>query len=746
MDLHYLLNILLKRKWLLLSVILISTVATYFFIGKLPDTYKAESVIETGIINYKGATLSRDNPFIQKYQIESAFSGLIEKMKSRNIIKILTDELLAHDLLADGLTEKPFRTPDEDDLNLSQNELQDMVMKLKTNLNDSSLNSKPEPFKPDQRLAEAYRYDYESLMKKLEINRIGETDYLKIGFESENPELSFFVVNTFLTKFMEQHEEDLSSEEMQKLTFNKNKLFQYKKELDSVVNKINLYKTANGLVDVSTQRETIIAQKRELELKLQETEQTIASLQRSLSFVETEIFNYNKVTTDEAYKQVTYNDEYTTLTRQITQLQDELVQNRVDGKNVDAMERRLENLKEKLKRSMEKSQAATPKSEKDKIDDKLKELVRRRLDIKLDLDLALEARPSYASAIANLTRRAEKLLIDDNYLYNITQEKNRLDLEYDKIRKEYEETVYYAEGTESPLAIIERVEMPVEPESKNRAVFSVFAGVAGGSLMSIVLFLVAFMDSSIATPGQFGRITGLPLVGYVNEVKLKNMDLQQLFANTQTQPELEYFKENIRKIRTAVENSKAKTFLFVSPKEQEGKSFLIVLLAYALSLNDRKVLIIDTNFKNNTLSAFKTKSFIELTTTGTKPFGSFLGVGPKTLSDGSMEDRSDPYLKNIDIVGNKGGSQSPSEVLAGKDFKKIMDTYKQKYDFIFMEGASMNKYSDARELLPFTEKLAVVFSAESPIGSADKDTLEYLKGMNGKMFGGILNKVDLKNI
>ena len=58
----------------------------------------------------------------------------------------------------------------------------------------------------------------------------------------------------------------------------------------------------------------------------------------------------------------------------------------------------------------------------------------------------------------------------------------------------------------------------------------------------------------------------------------------------------------------------------------------------------------------------------------------------------------------------------------------------------------MNKYSDARELLPYTEKLAVVFSAESPIGNADKDTLEYLKGMNGKMFGGILNNVDLKNI
>ena len=47
---------------------------------------------------------------------------------------------------------------------------------------------------------------------------------------------------------------------------------------------------------------------------------------------------------------------------------------------------------------------------------------------------------------------------------------------------------------------------------------------------------------------------------------------------------------------TAIENSGAKSFLFISPKEGEGKSFLIVLLAYALSLNNRKVLIIDTNF------------------------------------------------------------------------------------------------------------------------------------------------------
>ena len=44
-------------------------------------------------------------------------------MKSRGNIKVLTDKLLAHDLLSDGMIEKPFRVPNEEDVLLSQNEI-----------------------------------------------------------------------------------------------------------------------------------------------------------------------------------------------------------------------------------------------------------------------------------------------------------------------------------------------------------------------------------------------------------------------------------------------------------------------------------------------------------------------------------------------------------------------------------------------------------------------------------------------
>lgn len=728
------LNILLKRKWLLLSVVLLSSLATWFFIGQLPDTYKAESVISTGIIDYKGVSLQRDNPFIQKFQIESSFSGLMEKMKSRRQIKAITDTLLAHDLLADGVKVKPFRIPDQEDIELSQNEIDNMVLKLKTNYTDSSvLDAKPVPARSGARLAEAYGYDYESLMKKLEVNRIGETDYLKIEFKSESPELSYFVVKTFVDKFLEQYKEDISFEENQSLVFNLKKLRERKKQLDSVIVKINEYKTANGLLDVSNQRETVISHIKELELRLEEANQSIPSLNKQIALLKDQIFKYNKISGNAAYKATHYNVEIADLGDKIAQLQVKIIDDRFAGKNVKALETRLENMKERRAKAMDKS-LTIPADEKERIDDELKDLVRRLLDKELELQLAIEAKRSYTAKIGRLQAKSNKLLKDDNVLYSMVEEKNRLDREYEQIRNDYEEAKLLADGTENPLAIVEPAEMPVEPESKNRAVFSVFAGIAGGTLTSIFLFLLAFADSSIPAPSHFKRITGLPLVGYVNKVKLKKQNLHDLFGNAQ-KSDLEFFKENIRKIRTAVEVSGAKSFLFTSPKEQEGKSFLVLLLAYALSLNNKKVLVIDTNFKNNTLSKFKGKPYFEITTTG-----------KRLEAVNSASNIADPKVKLISIVGNNGGSQSPSEILAGKNFGKVIESYRKKFDFIFLEAAAMNKFSDARELLPYVDKLAVVFSSESPIGSADKDSLEYLKTMNGKMFGGILNKVDLKNI
>lgn len=742
MDLGYLINILAKRKWLLLSVILLASIATWFFIGKLPSAYKSKAVISTGIIDYKGVSLQLDNPFIQQFQIESSFNSLIEKMKSRTSVKLLTDTLLLHDLQANKSNVRAFREPDAEEIGLTDDELNNVVLKLKASFTDTLLNAKPAADLSNNRLSEAYKYDFESLWKKLDIKRIGETDYLSVEFESESPELSYFVVSTFLDKFFHMHEDDLSYKEDKALKFAKEQFDIRKAELDSITKKIDDYKNTHGLVDVTSQREGVVSHIQDLELKQEESRLLIPALTRNIESLEKQLIYYNKELGPDFSNNILYRTDINDIDGQIKSLQDKRVEDFANGKNTSAIDARIEALRKKQATLIQKD-IPVDKNLREKLGDQAIQLLKDKTQKELELEQAQAAFKSYGEEIRRLEGKSSVLTVNDNRLNSLEAEHERIDKEYSAARDKYEAAKSYAEGSENPLTIIEKAEFPYEPESKHRAVFSAFAGIAGGSIASIILFLLAFIDSSLQSPTQFQRITKLPLLGSVNKIKVRNMNLNNLFLSFQKEQELEVFKENIRKIRTAIEGSNARTILFTSPKPQEGKSFLVVLLAYALSLNEKRILIIDSNFKNNTLSGYKTKSFIEITTDQPKQKGSSsLENGYGQLSNPAP----DATLKSIDIVANKGGSQSPAEVLAGKNFSKIIEQYSKKYDFIFLEAASMNKFSDARELMPFVDKVITVMSAESPIGNEDKDTLDLLRGMDGKLLGGILNMVDLKNI
>ena len=748
MDIGYLINILLRRKWLLLTVVLVTAVATWNLITRLPYVYKSKAIISTGIIDYKGVSLQKDNPFIQKFQIESSFNGLMEKMKSRNSIKLLTEKLLIHDLQLAEPVEKPFRTPDPKKLRLSEHDMDDLVLKLKTSLTDSASVKRPTLEITNDKLAAAFGYDYETLLKKLEIKRIGETDYLSIEYKSEKPELSYFVVSTFINEFFQLHEDDLSAKEKQVLGFQTRQLQSRRAELDSIIGVINRYKDTNQLVDVSKQRESIVGHIKELELKLEEQRQLIPALRGQINILNNEILKYNRELGKFISGNIHFSEEYEEIDKRIKQLQDQYVDLLANGKSTAAIEKRIEALREEQSRYIGRSISTIDAKARDKIDEQVRGWIKESLEKQLSLELAESAYSSYQKEIINRQSKADQLLKNDNALATLEAEKERIEREYHRVRAEYDEAKLFAEGSENPLSIIEPAIRSDEPEPKHRTVFALFAGVASGSITAIILFLLAFIDTSIQSPSQFMRVTGLPLLGYVNQVRVKSMHLDHLFTHIQKKRDLEVFKENIRKLRTAIEGSGAKSFLFVSPKSQEGKSFLIVLLAYSLGLNNKRVLLIDTNFKNNTLSGFKTKSFIEITTEEHK--GGMLrglkGTASPVLPPGTTNDKQDANLKNIDIVGNKGGNQSPSEILAGKDFQRVIEKYKKQYDFVFMEAAAMNDYSDARELMPFADKVVGVFSSQTPIGSPDKETIELLRNTNGKILGGILNNVDLKNI
>jgi len=68
------------------------------------------------------------------------------------------------------------------------------------------------------------------------------------------------------------------------------------------------------------------------------------------------------------------------------------------------------------------------------------------------------------------------------------------------------------------------------------------------------------------------------------------------------------------------------------------------------------------------------------------------------------------------------------------------------FDYIFLEGPPLNDFSDSKELIQYVDGVIAVFSATHIIKQIDKESIQFLKDLNGKFCGSILNKVDPENV
>jgi Mrp family chromosome partitioning ATPase len=202
----------------------------------------------------------------------------------------------------------------------------------------------------------------------------------------------------------------------------------------------------------------------------------------------------------------------------------------------------------------------------------------------------------------------------------------------------------------------------------------------------------------------------------------------------------------------------AQVILFTSPKKKDGKTFAIFSLAYVLSLISKRVLIIDTNFKNNSLSQLLVKPQTEIKVIEGKKVNLLIGTGKKKKGE-EVDDDTDfegentydlinpTRFKNIFIIGNAGGGlESPAEILSGRDFNNLIAVLKESFDYILMEGAAMNDYSDTKELVRYADKVIAVFSADAAIKQLDKESIAYFKTLGKKFAGSVLNRIDHKDL
>ncbi|MEO5967671.1 MAG: AAA family ATPase, partial [Ferruginibacter sp.] len=319
--------------------------------------------------------------------------------------------------------------------------------------------------------------------------------------------------------------------------------------------------------------------------------------------------------------------------------------------------------------------------------------------------------------------------------------KTQLDMENEQlkaIKEKYSQVVGLSKDDPTANFIQTRLGLPApEPESKKTLIKMALSGMSVFVLTSLIFIFLEVFDSSLKTPSTFNRQTKTKNLSVLNKLDFKKVGPMEVVMEQRDGEKQNKFKNNIRKIRFELLNSNNKSFLVTSTREGVGKSTIIQAIAASLLLSKKKVLILDLNFYNNSLTReFNCGVFIQDVA---KKINYSLPLAQQKIVCKTKYD-------GIDIIGCEQGNYTPSEVLYNLDDRKFINKLEEEYDFILIEGAALNYYADTKELVNFSEGIITVFSALSSFKQIDKEGLKFITDLKNKNNSVILNKVLTENI
>lgn len=736
MDILYFWDIIWSRKWLLIGTAGIAVVLTFFLMGLQPPVYTSNSVLSTSITGGKRIELSKQDVFVQKYEIESAFSNLIANMKSRTSLRLLSYRLLLHDLYQSRIGGIPFReipsdaeiTADEADILALMREIE-----LRTDTLIVDLPLEPEDEVIFKELTKAYAYDFESLEEHLHVNRLGETDYVTIEFESENPELCVFAVNNFTREFMEYHLQSVSRDEYEAVRFYEDLAKEKESRVQTVSRELSDYRREENIVNMDEQSRSVVALLKDLEYERELAKQGIPAHRKNINRLSEGL---NAMIASESQREnasILIKDHFSEVMDQIRNLRSEqptgtvglgpMYVNQLEFKR-SYRDTLINDLANVLISAPSDEEAAT-----------MQNLLEKRVDEEILLTIKEESIEIIDQKIEELRSQTESLVSAEERIGFLESQKDIAVEEYLYVLGKLNEAKVVAQSALNPLAIFEHAQLPEDPEPSKRLVYSAFSGVATAGFGVFILFFLTLLDKSFHSPAQFEKLTGVPLLGVMNLLPSKKRDLKTIFSESE-EPDLLTFRESLRKIRHEVEISGARRFLITSTRPSVGKTNGLLSLAYTLAKKGKNVLLLDTNFKDNDLSAYAN---LEVSYNPLLP-GNASPVHPEYHLE-------IPQAKGrVDILPNRPSLDSPSEVLAGKGFQAWLEDLEQHYDYVFMEGPALNNYSDTRELVDYVDKVIVVFEASTVMNRPDEESLRYLESLEGQFMGAVLNKVSSKHL
>ncbi len=686
------LYVIIRRKWLIISILALCFITTLIFTLASTKIYKATAVIE----------VTEKTPQVTKFE-----EVVVAEAKTREFYETQM-ALLFSQTLIERVVEK---------LNLMKNPIVVAILFDKDNLGivagikeviksflpkDSSPVTHPLLTRETLRKQALYKYVSDNLEAKPSRNSM----LITVSFSSPSRELSKELVNTLVQEFIAwQMDKKLEASQMAR-DFLMKQIDRSKINLEKTEEQLNRFAKQAGIVSLNAKLNSIYRQLEELNSSLALAEADLIAKKA--------IYNQAAKDGPSNLPQVLGSNVVGSLKEQYAQLQSEY-EDLTTTFHEEYPE--VKNLKARMQ-----TFASRIKNEEEKIFQSIK----IEYQTALNKTEAMEARVERQKQMAmDLNERATQYTI-------MAREVNINKAIYQSLLERAKEIESMVGVSSSNIHIIDYASLPIfpfKPKVKQNLLLAIVVGFLAGLGCA---FLVEYFADAITNPDQIPERFQIPILGVVPLAKSNRCPIEKLFISDPRAPLSEAIRTSKASIQLSGADTNSKSFLITSTIPEEGKTTVAVNLAMSFAAAGEKVVLIDADFRKPRIhKIFNIKN-------GGNGHGlsSFLaGLTDRMKLCGSE-------VENLYVIPCGPIPPNPVELLASKRFKKLLNQLAAKCNRIILDGPPHKAFADTLVLSQQVGGIVLV----SCIGETSYEALgHFKKGMNnvnGVILGCIVNKIN----
>lgn len=698
------LNVILKRKWIVLTFFISVFVTTAILTFLATPLYKSTVVIKIdkespNVLSFKG---------IQTGSTVDSYETQYEILKSRILAEKVIKKL--------NLDKNSDFMPVESKLSKAKNTLLTPIVNAVTavtsvfTLSDSTERSKKERALERQVVQEEVPpYLSGSLLSRLEVTPVKNSQLVKVSFLSHHPELSMNVTNAVAEAYIDydlQSRVDASKEARE---FLDRQIEDTKAKVEKAEKKLNEYASRNEIIfldseklsinnqklsDVSSALNAITTERMQKEALLRELKESsgpdnpvilnnslILQLKGQHASLEAEYFNLSR----------TYTPDYPRMKNIKSQ--------------IDAIQERIELEKTRLIRSAESDYNAASKKEAS---------LKKTFDVQKKKVLEFQE------------RAVEYQILKRDVTVN-------KDL-YNNLLQRLSEVGVSAMSKATNIQVVDRAlfpRAPYEPNIPRNILLSILFGLMGGIGLA---FLVAYFDNTVNDAQEIEKRMHVPSMGMIPLQKdlVSSKRPQLLFADAKN-PVAEVFRSISTFILLSSSSKPPKTILITSPGEKEGKSTISLNIAMSLAESLGDGILIDADLRKPKLH---------------HSFDLDNKIGLSNCLSGNIEfDPGNGRLvrptsaKGLSIITSGPVPLNPSALLSSARMKDLLDALYTLYNFVVIDAPPVMGMSDSVFLSTIVDSTILVVKAGETPRAALVATKKIFRNVNTNLLGVVLNGV-----